>query len=124
MFLSIRRTFYPLAFCLLTGTGWGQTTLRVEVVDDSDQPFPPYVLLVGKNVAGASSTINLCVDPGTGQLAVANASNSTNNATPLKVDLLESAGYSVISPYTGKTRLVRYFTVTTIGSGGFIVFKN
>ena len=128
MILPLRYPIFALACCFLTTTGWGQTTLRVEVVDDTDSTSPPYVLLVGKNAAGAGTTVYpLNVDFGSiGGLTppLADAGQATNSVTPLRVDQLQPAGYSVTSPYTGKVRPVYFFTVTTLGSGAFMVFRN
>lgn len=136
MTLRSCRVFILVAFCLQDASSWGQTTLRVEVVDDTCTANPPdmcsanspYVLLVGRNAAGAGTTVYLLdVDFGSiGGLTPprANADDATNNVTPLRVDQLQPAGYSVTSRYTGKSRPVYFFTVTTLGSGAFMVFKN
>src|SRR5450631_2858875 len=95
-----------MAMLCIPRSGWGggpPTTLRVEVVDDSDQPFSPYILLVGQEAAGSGTiTYPLNVDPAFGQLAVANAGQATNNVTPLTVDLMQLDNYTVVSRYTGK----------------------
>ncbi len=83
---------------LVLGAGWSEAALRIEVVDDTGDPNPPYLLLVGKPAAG----FPLSVDAGTGQLAVADASQATNNVSPLPLNFLQPAGYSVTSAYTGK----------------------
>ncbi len=47
-----------------------------------------------------------------------------NSITPLPLTLLQDTGYTVVSPRTGQTRTVRYFTVSSLGSGAFMVFRN
>ena len=125
--LSLPLCLFMAMLCIPRSDG-GQgplTTLRVEVVDDSDQPFSPYILLVGQAAAGTGTiTYPLSVDPAFGQLAVANAGQATNNVTPLTVDLMQLDNYTVVSRYTGKVRQVRFFNVTTIGTGVLMIFKN
>ena len=125
MFLNPRLATFPLALCLLVSAAWGQTTLRVEVVDDTGSTFSPYLLLVGQDAAGAgTTTYPLSVDPAGGNLALADAGLATNNVAPLSINQLKPAGYNVTSLYTGQPRPVYYFNVTTIGAGAFMVFQN
>ncbi len=129
MLFPRRCAFVLLSICLLAIPAWGQT-LRVEVVDDtgtSSTSPSPFILLVGKSVVGVSG--GPVVDFGTLPNGVnppfANADTASPNAvTPIRVDQLQSAGYSVLSPYTGQMRPVYLFTVTTLGTGALMVFQN
>jgi len=122
--VSISRIFSRFALCLFLLGSQGHASLRVEVVDDTGWANSPYLLLVGKPVQVTNQTYPLSVDAGTGQLAVADASQAKNNVTPNLISALQPAGYSVTSPYTGEVRPVYYFTISSIGSGAFMVFQN
>ncbi len=111
------------SIALLAACGICHASLRVEVVDDTGAVHSPFLLLVGKK-AGTPSPGTLSVNAGTGQIALANADEATNNVMPLPVSSLQDAGYMSVSDYTGETRTVRFFEVDSIGSGAFLVFEN
>ena len=103
---------------------WGHCALTVEVVDDTGEAHSPYLLLVGKSAAGpGGETFPLSVNAGSGQLALANADEASNSISPLPIDFLESDG-TVVSPFSGQTRTLYKFTVNSIGSGAFLIFRN
>lgn len=117
--------FLAVGISLFPPSGWAQapTTLTIEVVDDSGSLTSPspYLLLFGKDIPGVGL---MDVDATGGQLAYVDLTTTTSDVTPLAVNLLPSAGYSIISPYTGLVRPVYRFKVTTIGSGVVYVFHN
>ncbi len=119
-FLAVGISLFPPSASAQT-----PTTLTIEVVDDSGSGSPtsysPYLLLFGKDIPGVGP---MDVDATGGQLAFVDLTTTTTNVTPLVVSALPSAGYSIISPYTGLVRPVYRFKVTTIGSGVVYVFHN
>ena len=112
-----------MGISLLPPSGWAgaPASLTIEVVDDSGSANSPYLLLYGKDIPGVA---NMDVDASGGQLAQVNATSTTTDVPALPVNLLPSAGYSIISPYTGQSRQVYKFKVTTIGSGVVYIFYN
>ena len=76
------------------------------------------IAIFGRSVAGITVT-----DPGSGYTQ-APAASVPNSINPLPADLLAATGASVVSPYSGQTRVVRSFEVSTLGSGAFMVFAN
>ncbi len=120
MTFRFRRALLVAFLSISTVAGWAQE-LTIEVVDDTGNPNSPYLLLVGKDL---SPTAPFTFDALGGTLATVDATTVPNSATPSPINLLKSAGYSVLSPYTGQMRPVYHFKVTTIDSGAFVVFQN
>ncbi len=97
--------------------------ITVEVVDDTGDADPPFLLVIGAPVSGTgTTTYPISIDKLGGKLAVA---DTTQNKTvvPRQISELASAGYQVLSPYSGQMREVRKFTVSSLGSGQFMVFR-
>ena len=126
--MCINRSFALFVFALvLLPTLNALAELRIEVVDDTGTD--PFLLLIGKDAAGTGTTVYpLSVDPAGGILALADAA-STASVTPKKISelapvMVGGTAQTVVSPYTGETRAVRFFEVTTLGSGVFQIFQN
>ena len=75
-------------------------------------------------VSGGVVTGVTVTNGGTGYTATPQVTMPSPSVTPLPVNQLQSAGYSVTSPCTGQSRPVYYFTINTLGSGAFMIFQN
>ncbi len=103
----------------LTDAGKGYTSApTVTLTGGGATAAATAIAVFGRSVAGIT-----VIDPGSGYTAmpVVSVPNSIN---PLPADLLAPTGTSLVSSYTGQTRTVRSFDVTTLGSGAFLVFAN
>ena len=96
--------------------------LTIEVVDDTGDSHSPFLLLVGKPI---NTMTPIAIDAHGGTLSLADASqNQTVEPSQISQLAQSPSTPTITSPDTGATRTVRYFTIGSISSMAFMVFRN